>query len=110
MSKCIILVINFQNSPSARGSPLPDPLIFDIGDLKLSDWPNCGFSNWLWQNRTLKNQLRRHFSDVITITPLKNIIKITSQNFSILLLPQLKFLAISVGGADETLAFASTYW
>jgi len=46
--------------------------------------PNCVFSSWLWRNRTLKSQLLRHFSDVITITTSKNVPKIKSQNFSIL--------------------------
>jgi len=71
--ECIILVTNFQKSPSAGRSPPRAPI-------NLQYWwpeccvifPNCGFSNWLWQNRTLKNQLWRYFSDVITIMSLKN--------------------------------------
>jgi len=46
------------------------PLTFDIGDLKLGDWPK-GFSNWLWRNRTSKiwkYELWRLYSDVIVIT------------------------------------------
>jgi len=32
---------------------LQRPLTFDLGDLKLRViWPNCGFANWLWWNRT----------------------------------------------------------
>jgi len=48
-------------------------------------WPNfLFFSSWLWRNRTSKNQLWRHFSNVMAIMSPKNVIK-TSQNFSILL-------------------------
>jgi len=35
------------------------PLIFNFGELKLRIWPNCGFSSWLWRNRTSKNHLWR---------------------------------------------------
>jgi len=59
------------------------PLIFDFGDLKLRDMAKFCFSSWLWRNRTSKNQLLRHFSDVMAIMSPKNVIK-TSQNFSIL--------------------------
>jgi len=36
----------------------------------LATWicPNFIFSNGLWQNQTFKNQLWRHFSDIIVIT------------------------------------------
>jgi len=40
------------------------PLIFIFGKLKLCYFAKLWFSNWLWQNRTSKNQLRHHFSDV----------------------------------------------
>jgi len=33
--KCIILVTNFQKSPSAGGSPPPAPLNLHFGELKL---------------------------------------------------------------------------
>jgi len=32
--KCVVLVTNFQKSPSAGGSPLPGPLNLHFGDLK----------------------------------------------------------------------------
>jgi len=37
MTKCIVLVTNFQKSPSAGDSPPPAPLTFIIGGLKLRD-------------------------------------------------------------------------
>jgi len=39
-------------------------LTSDFGDLKLRDLPKSVLSNRLWQNRTLKNRLWRHFSDL----------------------------------------------
>jgi len=85
-------VINFQKSPSAGGTPPPAPLlIFNLGDLKLHALAKLCFLNWLWRNQTSKNQLRRHFSDVIVITPPK-----TSQHFYILDPSHSKFLATSV--------------
>jgi len=45
-----------------------------------------------------KNQLWRHFSDVIVITSSKNVTKLKSQGFSILGLSQSKFLATQVAG------------
>jgi len=47
------------------------PLIFNIGDLNYVIWLNCGFSSWLWRNRTSKNQLWCHFCDIIAITSAK---------------------------------------
>jgi len=43
-------------------------LTFNFDDLTLRDLPKLCFSYWLWQNRTLKNQLWCHYSDVIVIT------------------------------------------
>jgi len=42
---CIILVINFQKSPSVRGSPPQRLLTSDIDDLKLRALAKLGFSN-----------------------------------------------------------------
>jgi len=59
-------------------------------------WPNCGLSNWLWVNWTLKNRSY----DVILVAPSlsrlteKRHQTITSRDFSILCLSQSKFLAI----------------
>jgi len=54
MSKCIILVTNFQKSPSAGGVFASSASIFDVGGLKLRNLVKyCCFSNWLWQSRTL---------------------------------------------------------
>jgi len=74
---------------------LNDPA-FDLDDLKLYDFANCSFSNWLWRIRALKNQLWRHSSDVIVITSLKNVTKLMSQDSSIMAPSQSKFLATSV--------------
>jgi len=95
--KCIISLINFQKLPSAEGYPPSEPLNLQFWWAKVI-WPNCGFSSWLWRNRSSKNQLWRHFSDVIVITSPKKVTKITLQNFSILLSPPLqsKFLATTV--------------
>jgi len=38
-------------------APPSASLTFDFGDLKLHDLPKSVFSNGLWQNQTLKNQL-----------------------------------------------------
>jgi len=69
--------------------------------------------SWLWRNRTSKNQLWRHFSDVIVIISPKNVTKITSQSFSILgpppLLPQSKFLATPVLKTDRYHFFKNRY-
>jgi len=50
--------------------------------------------------KLLKNQLSRHFSDVIIITSSKNVIKLMSQDFSILGPSQSKLLATPVHGTD----------
>jgi len=78
---------NFQKSPSAEDSQHPVLLIiFDFSDLKLSDVTKFGFLSWLWRNRTSKNQLWRHFNDIMSIMSSKNVTKM-SQNFSILVSP-----------------------
>jgi len=71
-------------------------LIIDSGHLKLRDLAKLCFAIWLWRNRTLKNQLWRHFSNDIVITSPKNVTNQTSQDFSILGPFQSKFLATSV--------------
>jgi len=55
MSRMHYFCNKFSKTPSAGGSPLPVPLlplILMIWSCVI--WPNCVFSNWLWQNRTLK--------------------------------------------------------
>jgi len=43
----------FQKSPSAGSSPPPAPSKSSILMTRSCViWPNCSFSNWLWQNRT----------------------------------------------------------
>jgi len=55
------------------------------------------FLSWLWRNWTPKNELWRHFCDVIGIMSQNDVTKITSQNFFILGSPsQSKFLATPV--------------
>jgi len=78
----IVTSNKFSKHQELELSPPQCPITFNIGDLKLRDWLKCGFSNWLWRNRTLKNHLRRHFSDAITTKSPKNVTKITSPNFS----------------------------
>jgi len=64
-------------------------------------WLNCGFSNWLWQNQTLKNRLwfMTHFSDVILITSPKNVTKSRYKIFPFGP-PQSKFLATALRSHD----------
>jgi len=62
--KCIVLVTNFQKSPSAGGSPPPVPLNLPYCLLVTWSkviWPNCGFSSWLWRNRTSKKSVMMSF-------------------------------------------------
>jgi len=76
--KCIILVTNFQKSPSAGGSSPPAPLNLRFDMM----WPEV---TWCGQVLFFKadynkierqtNQLWRHFSDVMTIMSPKNVIK-----------------------------------
>jgi len=81
--KYIILVTNFQKL-QALGALRPQrPLIFDFCDLKLRDVAKLCFFKLIMMKSNFKNQLWRHFSDVIAITSPKNVTKITSQNFSI---------------------------
>jgi len=47
-------------------------------------WINCGLQDDYDEIEFQKNQLWRHFSDVIVITSPKNATNITLQNFSIL--------------------------
>jgi len=67
------------------------PLTFNFGDLKFVICPNCIVFKLITKSN-LTNQLWHHFSDVIVIT-LSNVIKLTSQDFSILDPPNQKFLA-----------------
>jgi len=55
--KCIILVTNFQKSPSAGGSPPPAPLIFNFGELKLLNLAKLWIFNLILTKSNLKNQL-----------------------------------------------------
>jgi len=75
----IILVTNFQKSPSAGGSPsilVTRSCVCDLAKL------------WIFKlimtKSNFKNQLCRIFSGVINITSQKNVTKIMLQNFSIL--------------------------
>jgi len=56
-------------------------ITFDFGDLKLLELDKFWFFKLIMIKTNFKNQLRRHFSDVITITSPKKVTKITSQNF-----------------------------
>jgi len=91
--KCIILVTNFQNSPSAGGFlPLAAvPLIFEFCDLKLRNVAKFCFSSRLWRNRTSKNQLWRHFSDVMAIVSPKNVTKNVTKFFHFASSPKQNF-------------------
>jgi len=53
--KCIILVTNFQKSPTAGRSLPPAPL--NLRYLKLRDLTRLWFLNWFWRKKTLKNHL-----------------------------------------------------
>jgi len=54
-------------------------------------WPNCVFSNWLWQNRTFKKSVMVSVQWCHRYYVTKNVIR-----FSILGLSQSKFLVTSV--------------
>jgi len=52
MSKCIILVTNFQKSQALGGSPPPAPLNLRWWWSEVAYWAKFSLSNWLWQNWT----------------------------------------------------------
>jgi len=91
--KIIILVTNFQKSPSAGGSPPPAPINLRFW------WPEVTWFGKIvvCQANYNKSELKKISCDVIFVTssPLshRNIVtKVTSQNFSILCLhPNLNF-------------------
>jgi len=62
--KCIILLTNFQRSPSAGAFRPQRSLSFDFGTWRLRVLAKLWFSNWLWRNRTSKNQLWLHQNNV----------------------------------------------
>jgi len=60
-------------------------------------WLNCGFSRWLWRNRTSKISYNVIFVTSSTLRQPNDVTKITSKNFPFWAPSQSKFLATPVG-------------